>query len=529
MPIETELVRLIKSRYWGDDEWTKHKALFWEEVDRAAEKGDEAAIGLKKKEELYNRIINNVIIEKPLVADATAIALDFEVFRLDKFNHFHGNYVEDNKVDYEKLAEDIAFHLCVVTYKGVIYVYDRSGKFVEGELRVKKLINQILKEHATIHRTKEILERLKVKTAVEEYPFNNHKNLIPVKNGVYDIETGELYPHSPLYGFTYILPITFNPEADCPKIDAFFRQVVREEDVPLLYEIFGYCLYLGYPIHKAFMFVGEGRNGKSTTLRLLERFLGKENVSNVPLQALDSDKFAAAQLTGKLANICADLPPHPMRHTGIFKMLTGEDSIHAQRKFKEPFSFQNHAKLIFSANKTPEVNDNTLAFWERWIILEFPNTFKDNPNINILDEIATDGELSGLFNRAVEALKRLLERGKFTVSRTAEVMKEEWLKRSNSIYAFVTDMLEQDANSYEIKEAVYKAYVEYCEEKNLRAVARPVFGRELPRYIPVRTERKKIAGERFMVWVGIRLKQNEKDDEGDDNFEFQEYDLSVFT
>jgi putative DNA primase/helicase len=52
---------------------------------------------------------------------------------------------------------------------------------------------------------------------------------------------------------------------------------------------------------------GSGDNGKSVFLKLLKMFLGSENVSHASLQELSDDRFAAADMYGKLANICADL------------------------------------------------------------------------------------------------------------------------------------------------------------------------------------------------------------------------------
>ena len=171
------------------------------------------------------------------------------------------------------------------------------------------------------------------------------------------------------------IPIKYNPNADCPKIKEFINQIMREEDVVVLQELAGYCLWKDYPIQKAFALVGEGSNGKSTFLRLLTKLLGKENVSSISLQDLVNNRFAVANLYGKLANIFADLPPEILKDTAKFKMLTGGDIITAEKKFKNPFKFYNYAKLIFSCNRLPVTYDDTTAFFRRWVIINFPNTF----------------------------------------------------------------------------------------------------------------------------------------------------------
>jgi putative DNA primase/helicase len=54
------------------------------------------------------------------------------------------------------------------------------------------------------------------------------------------------------------------------------------------------------------MLHGDGRNGKGTLLRVIEVFLGRVNCSNRSLQDLDNNRFAVADLFGKIANILAD-------------------------------------------------------------------------------------------------------------------------------------------------------------------------------------------------------------------------------
>ena len=62
-------------------------------------------------------------------------------------------------------------------------------------------------------------------------------------------------------------------------------------------------------------------------------------------------------------NTFADLKSIKLSETGNFKMLVSGDSITAERKFEQPFTFRNYAKLIFSANEIPASDDKTDAFY----------------------------------------------------------------------------------------------------------------------------------------------------------------------
>lgn len=264
------------------------------------------------------------------------------------------------------------------------------------------------------------------------------------------------------------------------------------------------------------MLVGEGSNGKSTFINLLRRFLGRGNYASVPLQMLTTNRFALGELYGKLANIFPDLPKMPLTNTGIFKALTGQDEVYADVKHKRGFSFVNHAKMIFSANELPAVNDNTYAFWRRWIVIEFPNKFP--PDERFIETITTPEELSGLLIMALYALKALLERRAFSITGD---FKEMWMRRANTVYGFIKDALEvctDPRECYVPKEEIYNAYVDWCADQGLSAVTQTKFTQEFKRLMgsKVRLGKLRVNGKLTRVWYGVRLRTDGEEGAGEE-------------
>jgi putative DNA primase/helicase len=201
--------------------------------------------------------------------------------------------------------------------------------------------------------------------------------ILNLQNGILNMHTLELTPHSPDQLSLVQLPVNYDPNARCPQITKFLRQVLHREDVVTALEVIGYCLYKTAEYEKAAMLVGSGLNGKGVFLKIIEALVGLENTSHVSLQELDADRFAMEGLYCKMVNTFADLKRIKLKSTGHFKMLTSGDTIRAQKKFKDPFNFRNYAKLIFSANEIPESEDQTYAYYRRWLILEFEKVFDD--------------------------------------------------------------------------------------------------------------------------------------------------------
>lgn len=117
--------------------------------------------------------------------------------------------------------------------------------------------------------------------------------------------------------------------------------------------------------------------------------------------------------------------------TNILKLITVEDTIHAELKGKNKrLQFSNVAKPIVLANRFLKVNDNSVGWWDRSVVLEFPKTFDgDNLVLNIEKQWIPD-EISGIFNWMLEGLYRLYTKQSFSKSKNAEETKLAFMKVS---------------------------------------------------------------------------------------------------
>jgi putative DNA primase/helicase len=211
-----------------------------------------------------------------------------------------------------------------------------------------------------------------------------------------------------------------------------------------------------------------------------------------------------------MANLYGDLTDEAFKYTGVFKTLTGEDEVFAENKGKDPFTFVNFAKMIFSANKTPSVDDDTFAFWSRWIYIIFPNVFVGEDADNELTEkLTTPQELSGILNLGLKGLKRLLEQKDFSFSKSTQEIQENWIRKSDSVGAFVLDCVEFDPQSEVIKKDVYNDwYLVYCEEEELPSVDDATFGRRMKLHCKgkIKDSRPRFGDKRLTAWKGIKIK-----------------------
>ena len=340
----------------------------------------------------------------------------------------------------------------------------------------------------------------------------NLSGLLNLENGTYEIATRELHPHSPSQRFTWQLPIKFDPSASAPTFLRFLAEVLppvtaRRE----IQKLFGYCIGVdGHPYQCAHLFVGEGNNGKSTLLSVLVAVLGKENVAAETLTSLTENRFAPANLWGKKANIFADLPTNPLRYTSVFKALTGGDKVRAEAKFGRTFYFVNGAKLVFSANELPEVNDRTRAFWRRWYLIRFEQDFTGREDRDLLARMI--GELPGVLNWGLAGIPLLKQDKGFLTELGTDDLKSEWRKRSDTLAWFVAEQVVPDPTERTPKDEFYEAYADFCAANKASPKTPEVVGKLLPLHVPsVRSSRERVKtgegpGDIVRFWRGICLR-----------------------
>jgi len=413
--------------------------------------------------------------------------------------------------------------------RGLMFRYDRdNGIYLPGaEDFVNSQTSKKLGKHYTINRERETEAYIKART-LQVIPETD-KEWIAVKNHMLNVRTRELESFSPNRYVFNALPVIYDPSAECPKFLKFLSEVVSADDQLILQEHSGDCLHRKAQFGKALMLIGSKQNGKSTFLYVLATTLGKENVSAISLQNLSdsSHRFTVARLHNKMANICADLPPTPLKETDLFKKVATGDMVTGEFKFKTEFDFIPFVKLVFSANLLPPLPKDVEPFIVRWNIVDFPNQFLPGDprrDTDLKAKLTTPEELSGILNWMLDGLARLIKQDAFSKCGKLEEIEERWRMSGDSQKAFVERELIADLKAFgqteeiEIEQhAVYAAYLDFCKERKLPIVTSRTFARQLPEYIScvsLRTSRMIDGLKRDVhVWRGIRFRKPEEKEE----------------
>jgi putative DNA primase/helicase len=410
----------------------------------------------REKEDVKKGYLTFISSKPPHFADATELLV---------------NYIKSKKY----------LHTTKVDEKSEIWVYDNGIYVPHGKSEIKEILRDVLEEYYTTFVYNNVLAKIEPDTFIDYDKFfsSNDKFEIPVENGILNIITRQLTEFSPEKVFFNKLPVKYDKEATCIKIDSFLGDILADEgDRKVIYEIAGFCLLKEYTFEKAFMMVGNGRNGKGKTIELLKRLVGAENTVSIPLSSLDPENFSISELFGKLVNLAGDLNNQDLKETGMFKQLTGRDIVSGKRKFLNNINYINYAKFVFACNELPMVYDMSKGFWDRWILIEFPFEFttkeeyeekKEDKKYKLRDEdiinkITVPEEMSGFLNAALNGLDSLFKNRKFSSTKGTDEIKTTWIRKSNSFISFCMDYLEPDYSSKISKRDIRRKYVDYCKE-----------------------------------------------------------------
>ena len=189
----------------------------------------------------------------------------------------------------------------------------------KGEASIRELCRKKLGRASRDHYVSEVFHHIRDTTFRDAKDFEVPANLLCLDNGIYNLNTWELEPHTPDLLFLAKIPVEYDPEAKAPAAFKRLGEWLSEDDVIRAVQFLGFLLFRGYFIRKALIAHGEGGNGKTTFLTYAKRWVGDKNTCAIPVQNIDKNRFSAGRLYGSHANICDDLPSSEWFGTGKFK------------------------------------------------------------------------------------------------------------------------------------------------------------------------------------------------------------------
>ena len=406
----------------------------------------------------------------------------------------------------------------ILSFNGKIYDKVQAETIIKEE--TEKLIT-----NCTTHDRNEVVNKIKVQTYSDIENFDSDSNLVVVENGILNLNTLELKPHSPDHLSRVLLPVEYNKPTHEINDETIFEDIEKNLKDTLFWkslknsftvdgkfkkngfetalEVSASPIIKQHVDEKAIMFLGNGDNGKSVLLEYIESMYGENNISNITLQNIADDKFMSADLDGMSANIFTDLGHNELRNTGKIKAIVSNEGIQVQRKHQQGFKLKPFCKLIFSCNRFPKVYDQSQGFFRRWIIVKWERNFEGDPQRDegLKQKLATNqDERNSVFSCFVRLANRLNKVGKFSHTIHWKTIQREWNENADPLDGFATNYIIDSENS-KTKRETYQFYKEIMFEKGETPLGIGQFSKAFAEYYEEDRDGK------TRVWLNIDFKR----------------------
>ncbi len=345
---------------------------------------------------------------------------------------------------------------------------------------------------------------------------------ITFENGVldlHDLSAPQLLPFDSTHYATFHISTRWNPEAHSDTLDHFLESSIPDANSrENLLAFIGYAMARYDLRFQHFVYLlGAGRNGKSVVLKLV-RQLFAEYYSTTPLGKITTNRFAAAGLIRKAINVVGDQDATFLGNTETIKQLTGFDAVESERKFRDAHPAVAKTKMIFAVNSLPPTRDNTVGFFRRPVIVEFPVIFTAETSDRTLEHKLLDNPevVEYLAIKCVTAYAQAVHRGSFHLDgRTGEIL-TEYRKDNDIVFAAVQDgLLVADPKQVRCVEpwAVKPLMDLYSDERGQEHLSAPTIKQRLNGAgFRLTISQVREGGKRARKMFGLKVDENEARD-----------------
>jgi len=326
------------------------------------------------------------------------------------------------------------------------YKYD-NGKYTQlNDVQVKSIIRDSYKPSVETKTTNETYKRLEETMSIHtDKELDDYPMLLNCKNGVLNMATGELMPHSPDYLFTTKVNVEYDVAATAPKFKEWLKFILEDDEAKAdtIIDYLAYCLSgTDGSNEKILLLNGKGANGKSVLVKILQMLLGEYFTFS---KTKTFAGFGKEALIGKRVVCFEELPAQADKEFWEeIKDLSAGGTAVIERKFKPVMNYKSKAKFIFICNTMPYGSDANHGFFRRFIIANFPKNFTEEEMILNFERTFID-ELPGILNLLVNRVKVMKDtRFKIDIAPSMQVALENYKLEKDVVYEyFMTALVDE--------------------------------------------------------------------------------------
>lgn len=322
--------------------------------------------------------------------------------------------------------------------------------------------------------------------------FDASPLLLNVQNGVVDLSTGELLPHSPERRMTLQAAASYYPGEQAPRWEAFLRKVQPDPEMrAYLQRVMGYSATGLTTEQVFFLFHGNGANGKGVFQHVQMHVLGTY-AQTVPVDTLMASSVDGripndiARMAGRRYLVASETKQGKSLDEQRIKSLTGGDTIAARYMRAEYFEFTPVGKIQLTTNHLPRLSDDS-ATWRRIHLVPWPVQIPEGERDGFLQETLIREESAGILAWIIEGALAWAEEG-LNPPQTVHDAREAYKQEEDVVGQFIADCLEEvpPANGMIGRSTaeIFAAFEGWCRHEKIMQMPRRAFTSRLKKRAP---------------------------------------------
>lgn len=338
--------------------------------------------------------------------------------------------------------------------------------------------------------------------------LDNKPWLFNVKNGTFNLETGNIQEADPDDLLTQYVNLNYKPDAASEEWDQFLRDIFNgnTDMIDYIQRAVGYSIN-GTQLERVFFFCyGLGKNGKSAFTDALRRVLGHYALEAKPELFMekrytkDGPDEGQASLKGIRFLTATEIKRNQSLDVSLIKRMTGSEPIWHERKFQRGFSFHPTHTLWLSGNHEPQIKDTTNSIYDRFNKIPFDVRITPENEIKGYGEILASKHGEAILAWCFHGAAKWKERGLADAPACILSANNEYRARQDILHDFIETCV-QVADCNVIGQDMYKSYTDFCKEDDSDPIGKKSFNEAMRE----RGFKDKRGHGNKPVWVGVTL------------------------
>ena len=361
-----------------------------------------------------------------------------------------------------------------------------------------------LSQFESLNRLENIARFASTDCSVSATEFDTDPLLLASSSSWIDLGSGSSMAPNPKKLVSKALAVKHDQQATCPTFLQFLNDVFENDQdlIRFVQRAIGYSLTGSTSEQCLFIMIGDGANGKSTFINVINKLLGLygTTAASQTLIANGGNSIGddLVDLIGARLITVSETEEGQSLAEAKIKQMTGGDRLKGRPLYGSHIQFNIIGKLWLATNSLPQINNTDHGIWRRIKAIPFNRTFSaEEQDKNLSDKLLK--ELPGILNWAIEGCLNWQNNGLQTPD-IVEAQVAEYRISMDSISQFIQDECEVDKDHSCAAFKFFQAYRDWCSGAGRKSQSQASFKRSLEKITGVHQHRS----SNGLQWHGIQ-------------------------